>query len=85
MGWVGVELEYQKGKRYKDMKQITVTNNMVYSDSLKEMIIKGFYMKKKNGEYRHYTWNDSDCVYWADDVDDRYYFEIPKNAIFTLK
>ena len=32
-----------------------------------------------------YTWNDEDCVYWADDVDDRYYCEIPKNAIFTLK
>ena len=58
---------------------------MVYSDSLGVMIIKGFYMKKKNGEYRHYTWNDEDCVYWADDVDDRYYCEIPNNAIFTLK
>ena len=60
-------------------------NNMIYSDSLGGMIIKGFYMKKKNGEYRHYTWDDEDCVYWADDVDDRYYCEIPKNAIFTLK
>ena len=60
-------------------------NNMIYSDSLGGMIIKGFYMKKKNGEYRHYTWSNEDCVYWADDVDDRYYFEIPKNAIFTLK
>ena len=60
-------------------------NNMIYSDSLGGMIIKGFYMKKINGEYRHYTWNDEDCVYWADDVDDRYYMEIPKNAIFTLK
>ena len=58
---------------------------MIYSDSLGEMIIKGFYMKKVDGEYRHYMWNDEDCVYYADDVDDRYYFEIPKNAIFTLK
>ena len=48
-------------------------------------MVKGFYMKKKNGEYRHYTWSSEDCVYWADDVDDRYYFEIPKNAIFELK
>lgn len=48
-------------------------------------MIKGFYIKKKNGEYRHYTWSNEDCVYWADDVDDRYYFEIPKNAIFKLK
>lgn len=60
-------------------------NNMIYSDSLGGMINKGFYMKKVDGEYRHYTWNDNDCVYYADDVDDRYYFEIPKNAIFNLK
>ena len=32
----------------EDMLQITVANNMVYSESLGEMIIKGFYMKKKN-------------------------------------
>lgn len=29
------------------------------------MIVSGFKMKKRNGEYRHYTWNDNDCVYWA--------------------
>ena len=67
------------------MKSITVENNMVYSEMLGGMIIKGFYMKKKNGESRHYTWNESDCVYWADDVDDRFYYELPKNAIITLK
>ena len=64
---------------------MTSTDNMVYSDHLGEMIIKGFYMKKKNGEYRHYTWNDLDCVYWADDVDDRFYCDVPQNAILTLK
>ena len=69
----------------EDMKTITVANNMIYSESLGEMIIKGFYMKKKNGEYRHYTWNDKDCVYWADDVDNRFYYEVPQNAILTLK
>ena len=58
-------------------------NNMVYSDSLEKMIIKGFYLKTVSGLYRHYTWNDKDCVYWADDVDDRYYLEIPKNAILN--
>ena len=67
------------------MKTITVANNMIYSEYLGEMIIKGFYMKKKNGEYRHYTWNDEDCLYWADDVDDRFYFKVPQNAILTLK
>lgn len=68
-----------------DMKTITVANNMIYSESLGEIIIMGFYMKKKNGEYRHYTWNDSDSVYWADDVDDRFYYEVLQNAILTLK
>ena len=67
------------------MKTITVPNNMIYSESLGELIIKGFYLKKKNGEYRHYTWNDSDCVYWADDVDDRFYYDVPQKAILTLK
>ena len=61
-----------------------MSNNMVYSDYLGEMIIKGFYMKKRNGEYRHYTWNDDDLVYYADDVDDLYYYEIPNNAIFSM-
>lgn len=41
--------------------------------------------KEVNGEYRHYTWNDSDCVYWADDVDDRFYCDVPQNAFLTLK
>lgn len=67
------------------MKIITVENNMVYSDYLGEMIIKGFYMKKKNGEYTHYTWNEDDFVYWNDEVDDSYYYEVPQNAILTLK
>ena len=57
------------------------TNNMIFSKYLGEMVIKGFYMKKKNGDLRHYTWNDDDCVYWADDVDDKFYFEVPQNAI----
>ena len=62
----------------------SITDNYIYSEFLGAMIIKGFYMKKKNGEYRHYTWNDSDCVYWADDVDDRFYFEVPKNALIAI-
>ena len=74
-----------KERMEKKMTTITVENNMVYSEMLGGMIIKGFYMKKKNGQYRHYTWNESDCVYWADDVDDRFYYELPENAIITLK
>jgi hypothetical protein len=46
------------------------------------MIPTGFKRKLKNSdEYRHYTWNEADAVYWADDVDDRYYFygDVPEN------
>lgn len=67
------------------MKTITAADNMVYSGTLDEMVVKGFYMKKRNGEYRHYTWSEADCVYWADDVDDKFYYEVPKNAIFSIK
>ena len=68
---------YKRGTQRK-------VKDMIYSESLDEMIIKGFYMKKNNGEYRHYTWNDLDCLYWADDVDDMFYNEVPQNAILTL-
>lgn len=46
----------------------------IWSDTVGTMIPKGFKRKLKSGDYRHYTWNESDAVYWADDVDDRYYF-----------
>lgn len=48
------------------------------------MIIKDFYMKEKNGEYIHYSWDDEDGVYWADD-DEIFYYDVPQNAILTLK
>ncbi len=67
------------------MKQITVAPNMIYSETLDEMIFKGFYMKKKNGEYRHYTWNEPDCLYYADETDELWYDEVPSNAVFKIK
>ena len=57
---------------------------MIYSNSLDEMVLSGFYMKKKDGTYRHYTWNDEDCVYWADDVDDRCRCEVPTAAVLEI-
>lgn len=48
------------------------------------MIIKDFYMKEKNGEYIHYSWDDEDGVYWAD-YDEIFYYDVPQNAILTLK
>lgn len=59
-------------------------DKMIYSDSLDEMVLSGFYMKKKSGKYRHYTWNDKDCVYWADDVDDKFRYEVPHTAILEI-
>lgn len=66
------------------MEVLHMSNNMIYSDYLGEMVIKGFYIKKRNGNFRHYTWNDDDLVYYDDDVDDLYYYEIPNNAIFSM-
>lgn len=40
-------------------------SNYIFSESLGELVIYGFMY---NG--RHYTWNDMDCVYYRDDVDD---------------
>lgn len=54
---------------------------MIYSDTCGRMIPSGFKRLKKDGEYRHYTWSEDDAVYWADDVDDRYFMEIPENNV----
>jgi hypothetical protein len=56
----------------------------IYSRTVGGMIPTGFKRKLKNSnEYRHYTWNESDAVYWADDVDDRYFFydDIPETNV----
>lgn len=55
--------------------------NYVFSESLSEMVISRFKVKLKSGGYRCYYWDDKDCVYWPDDVDDRCYIEVPKRAI----
>ncbi len=47
----------------------------IWSDSLEELIVKGFTFRG-----HHYTWNDLDMVWWRDDVDDRYYDDIPAGA-----
>lgn len=57
------------------MKRV-LGSNYIYSDSLDEMVLKGFTYKGK-----HYTWNDPDCVYYQDDVDDEWYDEVPEGAI----
>lgn len=64
---------------------------MIYSSSLEEMVVKGFSVtncfKSKTGnegfifgKTKHYLWNDMDCVYYNDDTDEDFYFEVPKNG-----
>lgn len=49
---------------------------MVWSEVNEAMVVKGFTFKNK-----HYTWCESDEVYYRDDVDDTYMMEIPAGAV----
>ena len=61
-------------------KDILVSST-VRSDSFDEMVQKDFTYKGK-----HYTWNDSDCLYYNDNGDeDDYFMEIPEGAITSSK
>ena len=67
------------------------TNNYIYSETIGTMIPKGFTTRKvlfsKDGStpYKicnsfHWTWNEEDAVYYRDDVDDIYKYEMPING-----
>lgn len=48
-------------------------------------IRKVFFDRKGNEPYKickqeHYTWDENDLVYYSDDIDGKYYMEIPKNG-----
>lgn len=68
---------------------------MVYSDSLCKMVVAGFTRQRiyfgNDGITKckpiHYTWDDSDCVYYNDDTDNDFYMEVPKNGAkaYSLK
>ena len=64
---------------------------MVYSNTLECMVVSGFTVQRvaidKSGltnykiyEPKHYTWDDDDCVYRRDDVDDVWFENIPRNG-----
>lgn len=55
---------------------------MVYSDSLENMVCKGFTIGKMK---KHYTWNDSDCTYYSDESDEYSYQSIPVLATIDCK
>lgn len=51
-------------------------NNVIYilSDMIGGMIPKGFVLKYSAGDEvtmgkQHFTWSESDCLYWSDDID----------------
>ena len=56
------------GERREDMKYI-------YSESLNDMVVESFYW---NGH--HYTWNDTDCVFYNDKSDEDYWMMVPDDA-----
>ena len=49
---------------------------MIWSENQESMVVKGFTYKGK-----HYTWCESDELYYRDDVDDSYFMEIPTRAM----
>ena len=66
-------------------------NKMIYSDYLGTMIPAGFTIRKvlfdrqgnepyKICKQKHYTWDETDLLYYSDEIDDDYYMEIPKNG-----
>lgn len=70
-------VQYRKvNERANSTKGETRMEKMIYSNSLGEMVNAGF----TKGKY-HYTWNDSDCLYYNDEIEDIYYIEIPLNCI----
>ncbi len=49
--------------------------NYVYSDSLNEMVIKAFLYRGEK-----FVWNDADCVYYSDDTDERWLYDLPVDS-----
>lgn len=53
-------------------KKLNPAPGYVYSDSLGKMVIKAFIYK---GE--RFEWNDSDCLYYSEDTDERWFEDVP--------
>lgn len=85
-----------KGRLQAGWKErLSVMTKMIYSEYLDEMIPSGFTIQKvrftnngseplKIGKEEHFFWDESDLVYYSDDIDGKCYMEIPKNGIKTL-
>lgn len=61
--------------RIKDTKPASA---YIYSDSLEEMVVKAFIYK---GE--RFEWNDSDCLYYSELTDERWFECLPVSADST--
>lgn len=53
---------------------------MVYSSSLDEIVVKEFICMG-----RKYIWNDLDCVYYWEESDESWFYEVPTKAIATAR
>lgn len=53
-------------------KNVNPAPGYIYSDSLGEMVVKAFIYK---GE--RFEWNDSDCLYYSEHTDERWFEDIP--------
>ena len=62
---------------------------MIYSATCGGMIVKGFTRIKRRGDKMiskfHYTWSESDALYWNDEVDDDYYMDKPDDGVRTFE
>lgn len=67
--------EIKKLYIYATENIITKEIIMIYSDSLDDMVVKGFYYQNSK-----YIWDDDDCIYYDEDTED-YFMCIPKQAV----
>lgn len=58
-----------------DIKNMKLAKGYIYSDSLGEMVVKAFIYK---GE--RFEWNDTDCLYYSEHTDERWFEDIPVSA-----
>ncbi len=61
--------------------------DMIWSNALGEMVNKGFTMIKK-GQKVHYTWSDTYCIYYNDEMEEDAFedafFDVPQGKKIIL-
>ena len=52
--------------------------NRVWSKNLNDLVVREFFYRGDK-----YIWNEDDCVYYHEDTNEKYFMEMPKNAIYN--